>query len=80
MVEEEKIEISKTEQKKRAKKVLTEAKKIASMTVKQMEKLDFPESIKDELLKIHKIKSHQAKDRQIKYVAKLLRAHAEESA
>ena len=71
--QEEKIEISKTEQKKRAQKVLSEAKKIASMTLKQLEILDLPEQIKDEFKKLHKIKSHQARDRQVRYIAKLLR-------
>ena len=71
--QEEKVEISKTEQKKRAKMVLVEAKKFASMSVKQMENLDLPDAIKEELFKLHKIKSHQAKDRHIKYIAKLMR-------
>lgn len=75
--QEEKIEISKSEQKRIAQKILSQAKKLASMTLKQMEKLDLPEEIKDELKKIHQIKSNQAKARHTKYIAKLLRAQAD---
>ena len=79
MVEEkEEVEIiSKSEQKRRAKEVLVFAQKLASMTLKQMAKLDYPEELLEELKKVHKIKSAPAKARHIKYIAKLLRSYNE---
>lgn len=70
----ERPEISKTQQKKKALEVQALTKKIAALPIKQIERLDLPEETKEELLKVHKIKSHIARDRHIKYIASLMRS------
>lgn len=76
---EESYQPSKSELKRKAQEVLNQAKKLAKSTLKQIEKLDYPENIKEELRKLHKIKSPQAQARHVKYIAKLLRALEEDN-
>ena len=72
--EEEKIKPSKTEQKKKAQEELLNAKNLSKLSQKQINQLDYCEEVKEELLKLIKIKSNSARNRQIKYIAKLLRS------
>lgn len=75
MENEEKItEVSKNQQRKKAQEVLIKAKKLVTLSKKQIIILEYPEEIKLELLKTQKIKSKSARLRQIKYIAKLLRS------
>ena len=71
--EELEIELSKTQKKKRALEVLSFTKKVSSFSIKQIEKLDIPDEIKNELYKLQKMKSYSARGRHIKYIAGLFR-------
>jgi len=74
--EEAPEELSKTAKKKQAEQVSILAKKLSSLSPKQIDKLDHPEQIREELKKVKKIKSLPAKARHIKYVAKLMRSYS----
>ena len=71
---QDEVELSKNQRKKKAQEGLTKAKKLAALSEKQIQSLEYPEEVKSELLKIHKIKSKPARLRHTKYIAKLLRA------
>ena len=72
--EDEEFELSRTQKRKLALEVLTFTKKLAARPLKELEKLDLHELVKEELLKVHRMKSTGAKTRQIKYVAGLIRS------
>ena len=67
-------EVSKTQQKKKSQEVQALTKRISALPVKQIEKLNLPKDIFEELLKVPKIKSHTARARHIKYIASLMRS------
>lgn len=71
--EEENLLLSKTQKKKKSLAITKKTQELAKLSVKQILQLDYPDEIKEELIKVLKIKSFIAKNRHIKYVSGLIR-------
>lgn len=68
----EESKLSKTKKKKAAQEVYHFIKKVAKLTKKQIEALELPDQVKEEIIKCTQIKSYIAYNRQIKFVSKIM--------
>ena len=57
--------------------LLALAKKLAALPPAQLQRIQLPEDVATEISKLHGIKAHSARKRQLAYLAKLMRRHGE---
>jgi ribosome-associated protein len=73
VVEEEELPPSKTKIKKQMHDLRDLGEELTELGKDQLNQLDIPESLRDALREMHKMKSHGAIRRQIQYIGKLMR-------
>jgi ribosome-associated protein len=71
--EEEELPPSKTKIKKQMHELRDLGQELTELSKDQISKLDIPESLRDAIKEMHRIKSFGAKRRQIQYIGKLMR-------